>query len=124
MGMPSDPTAACPAAAPDDASGAPEFSCPTCGAGQTLSETCRRCGSDLGLVVELQRENRRLRRRCLAYLRQRRLLPATRLAQQCYRVSSDDRNLGLLATCYLMRGDFASAVTVLARTGALPSRHL
>ena len=84
--------------------------CPTCGAEQVPSDTCRRCGSDLALMVTLIRENHRLRRRCLALLRQRRLLLASRLAQRCWELSSGASNARLLATCDLLRGDFNAAI--------------
>ncbi len=91
--------------------------CPTCGADQVPSNTCRRCGSDLALMVTLSRENTRLRRRCLALLRQRRLLLASRVAQRCWELSSDASNARLLATCDLLRGDFKAATQRLKHPG-------
>ncbi len=93
--------------------------CPTCGAEQVPSDTCRRCGSDLALMVTLIRENHRLRRRCLALLRQRRLLLASRLAQRCWELSSDASNARLLATCDLLRGDFNAAIRRLKKVQEL-----
>ena len=96
----------------EEASGrdADEFACPVCGARQALSEACRRCRADLSLVMGLHSELAAKRARCLALVRQRRLLRATRLAKQCLGLSRDEPNRRLLATCYLLQGDFAAAL--------------
>ncbi len=88
------------------------FACPVCGAGQILSETCRRCRADLSLVMGVYSELAAKRARCLALVRQRRLLRATRLAKACLELSRDESNRRLLATCYLLQGDFAAALRI------------
>ena len=88
------------------------FACPVCGAGQTLSETCRRCRADLSLVVNVYSELAAKRARCLALVRQRRLFRATRLAKECLELSRDEANLRLLATCYLLQGEYAAALRI------------
>ena len=85
----------------------------TCKAVQVPSSECRRCGSNLELLVTMLDENLQLRRQSLALLRQRRLMRATRIARQCWALSSNDDNARLLATCYLLQGDFSAAVQVL-----------
>ena len=89
-----------------------DFACPVCGARQALSEDCRRCRADLSLVVGVYSELAAKRARCLALVRQRRLLRATRLAKECLELSRDESNRGLLATCYLLQGDFAAALRI------------
>ena len=64
-----------------------DFACPVCGARQALSDTCRRCRADLTLVMGLYSELAAKRAQCLALVRQRRLLRATRLAKQCLELS-------------------------------------
>jgi hypothetical protein len=66
-------------------------------------------------VLDLRRQLSAKRTECLALMRQRRLLRATRLAQDCLKLSDDDANRRLLSTCYLMQGDFATALRILAR---------
>ncbi len=89
-----------------------DFACPVCGARQALSESCRRCRADLSLVVGVYSEIATKRARCLALVRQRRLLRATRLAKECLELSRDEFNRRLLATCYLLQGDFAAALRI------------
>ncbi len=88
------------------------FACPVCGARQTLSEACRRCRADLSLLVGVYSELAAKRARCLALVRQRRLMRATRLAKECLELSHDEPNRRLLATCYLLQGDFAAALRI------------
>ena len=88
------------------------FACPVCGAGQNLSEACRRCHADLSLVVNVYSELAGKRARCLALVRQRRLFRATRLAKECLELSRDEANLRLLATCYLLQGEYAAALGI------------
>ena len=92
--------------------GVDDFVCPVCGAQQALSEACRRCRADLSLVVGVYSELAAKRARCLALVRQRRLLRATRLAKECLELSRDESNRRLLATCYLLQGDFAAALRI------------
>ena len=88
------------------------FACPVCGAHQALSKACRRCKADLSLVVDVYAELSAKRARCLALIRQRRLLSATRLAKECVRLSGDESNVRLLATCSLLQSDFAQALRI------------
>ncbi len=93
------------------------FSCPVCGADQIPAEECRRCHADLALCLKLQIEVDEKRVQCLALIRQRRLLRATQMARECLELSTDQRNTRLLASCYLLQGDFASALLTLAKAG-------
>jgi predicted RNA-binding Zn-ribbon protein involved in translation (DUF1610 family) len=87
-----------------------DFSCPVCGADQIPADECRRCRADLALFQKLRLEVDKKRVQCLALIRQRRLLRATQTALECLELSADERNTRLLATCYLLQGDFASAI--------------
>lgn len=89
--------------------------CPVCRAAQAPAEICRRCRADLSLVMGLRERLDVKRSECLALVRQRRLLRATRLADECLQLSDDAANRRLLSTCYLMQGDFAAALRILAR---------
>ncbi|MDC0934696.1 hypothetical protein OAS39_00315 [Pirellulales bacterium] len=66
----------------------------------------------MSLVDSLAREIQRHRRQCLSLLSQRRLLLATRLAQECYELSASESNAKLLATCHLLSGNFAAATRI------------
>ena len=69
------------------------------------------------LSCPFRSEVERRQTRCLALIRQRRYLRATQAAKKCYELSADKRSLRLLATCYLLQGDFASALATLAKAG-------
>ena len=90
--------------------GVDDFACPVCGARQVLSKICRRCRADLSLVMGVYSELAAKREQCLALVRQRRLLRATRLAKECLELSRDESNRRLLAICYLLQGDFVAAL--------------
>ena len=87
-----------------------ELRCPTCGARQAWSDTCRRCKCDLSLLHQLQQRLRLLRRRCLSQLRDRRLDGALDTARRCYQLSTDAASARLLALCYLLNADWAGAL--------------
>jgi hypothetical protein len=86
--------------------------CPTCGARQVPAPECRRCKCDLGLLFRVLEQNAALRRQCLLRIRERRLIAATRLARRCCEMSATLANRRLLATCYLLQGDFHSALRI------------
>ncbi len=95
----------------------PSLVCPTCGARQVPADTCRRCQSDLRMVLAVREQHDELRRRCLALLATRRLKRATALAQQSLELSCDDGSARLLATSYLLQGNFPAALLVYAQFG-------
>jgi hypothetical protein len=96
----------------EPSSTAEELCCPTCGARQAWSDTCRRCKCDLSLVLQLRQHLRRLRRQCLSDLRDDRLAQALATARQCYGTSGEDEDARLLAVCHLLNGQFAEALAV------------
>lgn len=89
---------------------ADELRCPTCGARQVWSDTCRRCKCDLSLVHQVQRRLRTLRRRCLSQLRDQQLEASLDTAKQCCELSAEAANTRLLALCHLLNGNWAMAL--------------
>ena len=95
--------------------GRQDMICPTCGARQDPADRCRRCQCDLTLLQAVHRDRDRLRRRTLAYLKQRRIGRATAAARECYRLSPDPDTTRLLAVCYAMQSKFADALRLSQR---------
>lgn len=89
--------------------------CPTCGAAQVWSDTCRRCRCDLSLLLEALRGVGRLRRACLAALGDGRYDEAVAAARRCCRLDSRPENRQLLAMAEFYRGRFATAVRLVQR---------
>jgi hypothetical protein len=100
---------------PSPATQAPleDFRCPTCGARQGLTETCRRCKCDLSLVVAVQRRRHTLRRQCLQRLRQRHGRAAVQAAEELHALAPDADSARLLAVAHLACGDYAQALKLL-----------
>src|SRR4051812_19781859 len=86
--------------------------CPTCRLTQEWSETCRRCKSDLRLLLEAAESARRARQRCLKVLRAGHRREAFRLARHYHwlRPTADSRRL--MALTAFMCGDWANAVAL------------
>lgn len=89
-----------------------EMTCPTCGARQVPSDACRRCQSDLRIVRSVHGQWEHARRECLALLASRRLKRATEAARRVHALSPDEASLRLLATCYILQGNFSAALNV------------
>ena len=92
--------------------------CPTCGAQQEWSDTCRRCKCDLTLLQAVEEAWREHRRRCLLLLRAGRLAEALQQARRGYALSADQRSARLLAVCHLVCGNWVRAITLAAAAGA------
>lgn len=86
------------------------FRCPTCGARQDLSPTCRRCKCDLSLVVAAHRRRQALRRQCLLEIGRRRGPAARQAADELYRLAPDADSARLLAVAHLLCGDYVGAL--------------
>lgn len=95
--------------------------CPTCGARQQPTDTCRRCKCDLSLLRSVHEYRELLRGRALACLKQRRIGRATHIARACYRLSPDREIARLLAVCYVMQGQFAPALRLFQPGGGPPA---
>ena len=89
-----------------------ELRCPTCGARQVWSDTCRRCKCDLSLLHQVQQRQRTLRRCCLSQLRDQRLKESLETAKRCYELSAEAGNARLLALCHLLNGNWAMALEI------------
>jgi hypothetical protein len=96
--------------------------CPTCGAKQAWTDTCRRCRSDLRLLREALAAYQRHRRSSLRALNAGRLESALRHARLCQELRPSPESHQLLAVCQFLRGDWLDAVdqalAVEAGTGA------
>jgi len=90
-----------------------DFRCPTCGARQVLTDTCRRCKCDLSLVVALHRRRVTLRRQCLQRLGRQQGSAAVRAAEELHALAPDADSTRLLAVARLASGDFAGALRTL-----------
>jgi hypothetical protein len=84
--------------------------CPTCGAWQEWSDTCRRCKCDLLLLRTAVEAIQAGRRRCLWSLRAGRARPALRQARRLYALSPDRSTARLLAVCHVLCGNWTAAV--------------
>lgn len=90
------------------------LNCPTCGAEQPWSETCRRCKCDLSLLTQALRARRSAHQRCLRRLRAGDLNGALAAARRCAALLPDERARRLLAICYAARSRFEHAARLLA----------
>jgi hypothetical protein len=91
--------------------------CPTCRAVQPWSDSCRRCQSDLRMLREFASAYHRVRRSCLAHLRDGAPRAAWTDARACHALAPSDESLRLLAVVALLRGDPATAVALASRGG-------
>ena len=87
----------------------PKLRCPTCGALQSWSDTCRRCRCDLQLVHQALRAVESHRRQCLQHLRDDRYEAAWAAAQRCCELDNCEENRQLLALVEFIRGNFPVA---------------
>ena len=83
-----------------------ELRCPTCGAAQPWSNVCRRCKSDLELVVATLQQMQRLHVECLASLASGDTSSALSFARRRWELSPDEISARLLGVCYATLGRF------------------
>jgi hypothetical protein len=91
--------------------------CPTCGARQGLSDTCRRCKSDLRLLRAAQDAYRRHRRESLGFLAAGDLERALGHARKCHELMPGAESNRLMAACHVLRGEWLDAVALARRNG-------
>jgi hypothetical protein len=84
--------------------------CPTCGAQQGWTDTCRRCKSDLRLLREALEAYEQHRRSTLRDLEAGHLESALRHARRCEELQPGPESQRLLAVCQLLRGDWHEAI--------------
>jgi len=87
-----------------------ELRCPTCGARQGWTDTCRRCKSDLRLLRSALEAYEEHRRAALLALDKGRLEVALLRARRCHELRPGPESRRLLAVCQLLRGDWPAAL--------------
>ncbi len=86
-----------------------EMRCPTCGAREAWSETCRRCKCDLRLLRKADGAYEQHRRECLRLLSLGFPEAALRHGQTCQRLFPAAESERLVALCQLLLGNWAAA---------------
>lgn len=86
--------------------------CPTCGARQEWSDSCRRCKCDLALVRPVLQHRQRLRSAALQALRDGRFADALTAAEHAYALQRDEDARRWLAVAQLLTGRYAAAITL------------
>ncbi len=89
--------------------------CPTCGARQPWSDTCRRCKSDLSLLRRVVEALTGTRRSALAHLRSGRLSEALCDAETCWLIDPSAQSARLVAVCQLLLGRWEEALRAASR---------
>jgi hypothetical protein len=87
-----------------------ELRCPTCGARQGRTDTCRRCKSDLRFLRAALEAYDRHRRDSLNDLELGEPDSALRHARRCHELRPGTESRRLMAVCQLLRGDWSDAV--------------
>lgn len=78
--------------------------CPTCGAKQSWSETCRRCGCSLDLLQDIRASYLEQRAACLQAMQGGQWTQAHWYARQCWRIDPREDAGKLLIVCGLKLG--------------------
>jgi hypothetical protein len=86
--------------------------CPTCGARQGWTDTCRRCKSDLRLLRVAFEAYERHRRSSLEHLNIGHLEAALQHARKCQELWPGPEAHQLMAVCQLLRGDWLDAIAL------------
>lgn len=89
--------------------------CPVCGASQNWTAECRRCGADLNLMRVFAEAADDARRRCLIAVADGQNQKALLLARRLVRLRPDEAAERLLAVCYMLVGEYPSAVSLAKR---------
>lgn len=92
--------------------------CPTCGAQQEWSSTCRRCKGDLGLLEELAESCRRLRAHVIHNLQTGHYRQALRQVEQLLLLVRDQPTERLHAICLLCCQEYEEACSVAQNVAA------
>ena len=95
-----------------------EVICPTCGARQRWSDTCRRCKCDLRLFRAVAAAYNRHRWLCLKLLTSGLSRPALQHALHCQRLSPGGESSRLVAICHLLLDQWAEALAA-SETGTV-----
>ena len=85
------------------------FVCPVCRAAQAWSDSCRRCRCDLRLLRQADEACRHARQQTLFHLCAGRWADAHHAAHTYHALRPGFDSRRLLASCYLLSGDFLQA---------------
>ena len=88
------------------------FRCPTCNARQEPSAECRRCKSDLSMLIAARQECKRLYEDCLLQLSKGHADAAEQTALRRWTLSADQDAARLLSMTYLLQGRFQAALDI------------
>ena len=86
-----------------------DFTCPVCRAAQPSSDTCRRCRSDLRIVLRARRAAGAARRQALLHLAAGRWQDALRAARELHVIEPGGDSRRLMAVACLLNGEFGKA---------------
>jgi hypothetical protein len=92
-----------------------DLQCPTCGASQEWSDSCRRCKCDLRLLRSAERAYERHRLRCLKRLSGGDSAMALAEARLCDRLRPGAESNRLMALCQLLRENWPEALDLAGR---------
>ena len=81
--------------------------CPTCGAQQAWSDTCRRCKCDLALLVDSLHLRDSLHQECLRHIDSGDVAQGLTYARRRWELSPDEDAARLLAVCLALTGHFS-----------------
>src|SRR5689334_10938388 len=99
-----------------------ELRCPTCGARQGWTDTCRRCKSDLRFLRDAAEAYEGHRRASLLHLLDGEPEAALRHARICHELRPDAQSRRLLAICHLAHHDWADALAWAAAESGVQGR--
>jgi len=88
------------------------MTCPTCAARQAWTAECRRCKSDLQLLVRAHELACALKLKTLSALRDGQLVVAHEAAATWHRLDQSPAAARLLAVCSLLLGDIPTALNI------------
>src|SRR5205807_338086 len=95
--------------------------CPVCRAENNAGPQCRRCRADLALLFELEEQRGWLLDAARRMLAGRDVQAATSLAARADGLRRDVESRRLLATCHLLRRDYAEAWRMYPRASGVTS---
>lgn len=100
--------------------GADSFQCPTCGARQAPASECRRCKSDLHLVIAVHHQKLVAERACLDQLRCGRYQRAFEWARRRMQLSPDEAARRILTVILLLQENYQAALAVVQDSNESP----
>jgi hypothetical protein len=96
--------------------------CPTCGAADQTTPACRRCRSDLRLLLRLEADRSAEMQALARALAAGRWSEALVSAQYIHTLRQDDISFRLLGVCQLLSGQIADASATYRQHGSVSGR--